>query len=224
MTIYSTAHPGAIAPEVYRNGGRGQAIPGYAVVRQQRDLNLQRGRDTVRFADVAAFIDPTTVVFESLTDGAGTSVVEQSFQFDLVNQEKLLAKYIDQPIKVDQARGNSVESFNGTLLSTSGGIVLKRDDGSVQLLPHNTSVTLPSVPGGLITRPTLVWDINARQSGSHRTRVSYQTTGITWWADYNLTYSEGSNANACKLDGGAWVSIVNQSGRATRMRAPSTFR
>lgn len=88
LTIYSTAHPGAIAPEVYRNGGRGQAIPGYAVVRQQRDLNLQRGRNTVRFADVAAFIDPTTVVFESLTDGAGTSVVEQSFQFDLVNQKK----------------------------------------------------------------------------------------------------------------------------------------
>ena len=44
LTIYSTAQPGAIAPELYRNGGRGQAIPGYAVVRQQRDLSLARGR------------------------------------------------------------------------------------------------------------------------------------------------------------------------------------
>ena len=212
LTIYSSAQPGAISPEVYRNGGRGQAIPGYAVVRHERDIALNRGRNSVRFTDVAAFIDPTTVMFESLTDPAGTSVVEQNFQFDLVNQQKLLQKYIDQTVRVDQVRGQGVETFSGTLLSTSGGMILKRDDGTVQLLPHNTGITLPSLPGGLITRPTLVWDLSAKQPGSHRTRVSYQTTGITWWTDYNLTYSEGSNANRCKLDIGAWVSIINQSG------------
>ena len=212
LTIYSTAQPGAIAPEVYRNGVRGQAVPGYAVVRQQRDINFNRGRNTVRFSDVAALIDPTTVIFESLTDPAGTSVLEQNFQFDLVSQEKLLQKYIDQTVKVDQLRGNNVESFSGTLLSASGGMILKRDDGSVQLLPSNAGVTLPSLPGGLITRPTLVWDIVAQRAGSQRTRVSYQTTGVTWWTDYNLTYSEGSNANTCKLDVGAWVSVINQSG------------
>ena len=42
--------------------------------------------------------------------------------------------------------------------------------------------------------------------------MSYQTGGITWWADYNLAYAEGANANACKLDVGAWVSILNRSG------------
>jgi hypothetical protein len=190
LTIYSTAQPGAISPELYRSGGRGQPIPGYAVVRQQRDINLTRGRNSVRFSDVAAYIDPTTVVFESLTDAAGTNVVEQNFQFDLVNQDKLLQKYIDQTVKVDQVRGNAVESFSGTLLSTSGGMILKRDDGSVQLLPNNAGITLPSLPGGLITRPTLVWDLDAKQAGNHRTRVSYQTTGVTWWTDYNVTYAE----------------------------------
>lgn len=212
LTIYSTAQPGAISPELYRNGGRGQAIPGYAVVRHERDIALNRGRNSVRFTDVAAFIDPTTVMFASLTDPAGTSVIEQNFQFDLVNQQKLLQKYIDQTVKVDQVRGQGVETFSGTLLSTAGGMILKRDDGAVQLLPHNAGITLPSLPGGLITRPTLVWDLSAKQPGSHRTRVSYQTTGISWWTDYNLTYSEGSNANSCKLDVGAWVSIINQSG------------
>ena len=62
-------------------------------------------------------------------------MIEQNFQFDLVDQAKLLQKYIDQTIKVDQVRGNAVESFNGTLLSTTGGITLKREDGTVQLLP-----------------------------------------------------------------------------------------
>lgn len=212
LTIYSTARPGALPPELYRGGAAGPSVPGYAVVRQQRDLALVRGRNNVRFTDVAALIDPTTVRFESLTDGAGTRVIEQNFQFDLVNTQKLLEKYIDRRITVDQVRGSGVESFSGILLSTAGGLVLKRDDGGIQTLPHNAGVRLPELPGGLITRPTLVWDIAANRAGTHSTRVSYQTTGITWWADYNLTYTDGSDANSCKLDVGAWVSIVNKSG------------
>jgi len=213
LTIYSSARPGAINPELYRGGGNGQTVPGYAVVRQQRELALNRGRNTVRFTDVAGLIDPTTVSFQSLTDPAGTSVIEQNFQFDLVNTQKLLQKYVDRRISVDQVRGSGTESFAGTLLATSGnGLVLKRDDGSIQTLPYNSGVRLPELPGGLITRPTLVWDVNANRAATHNTQVSYQTTGITWWTDYNVTYQEGANANSCKLDVAAWVSIINQSG------------
>jgi hypothetical protein len=57
-----------------------------------------------------------------------------------------------------------------------------------------------------------VWDVNAQRGGAHRTRVSYQTQGMTWWSDYNVTYAEGANANSCRMDVGAWVSIINQSG------------
>jgi hypothetical protein len=42
--------------------------------------------------------------------------------------------------------------------------------------------------------------------------VSYQTGGITWWADYNLIFSEGADANSGFVDVGAWVSLLNQSG------------
>lgn len=212
VTIYSTLRPGAVPPELYRNGGPGQNVPGYAMVRSERELTFKSGRNTVRFTDVAALIDPTTVLFESLTDTKGTTVVEQNFQFDLVNTQRLLHKYVDRAISVDQVRGDSVESFRGTLLSVSGGLTLRREDGSIQILPHNAGIRLPELPGGLITRPTLVWDVAAARSGMHRTRVSYQTGGITWWADYNVTYEDGAHANACKIDIGAWVSIVNQSG------------
>ncbi|KPK19291.1 MAG: hypothetical protein AMJ67_06225, partial [Betaproteobacteria bacterium SG8_41] len=212
LTIYSSTEPGALSAELYRHGGRPQAVPGYAVVRHQRDLALEQGRNVLRFSDVAALIDPTTVSFESLTDPGGTSVVEQNFQFDLVSTQKLLQRYVDRQISVDQVRGNGVESFSGTLLSTRGGVTLRREDGSIQLLPHNAGIKLPELPGGLITRPTLVWDIAAKRAGPHRARVSYQTTGITWWADYNLTYAQGVSAATCKLDIGAWVSILNQSG------------
>ncbi len=212
LTIYSNTRPGAIPPEMLRGNLGGAAIPGYAMVRQQRELPFERGRNTARFSDVAALIDPTTVSFESLTDPAGTRVLAQNFQFDLVNTQKLLEKYVDRRIGVDQVRGNGTQSFTGTLLSTTGGLVLKLDDGSLQTLPHNAGVRLPELPGGLITRPTLVWDVEASRAGKHATRVSYQTGGLTWWADYNLTLREGAKASSCSLDVAAWVSIVNRSG------------
>jgi hypothetical protein len=213
LTIYSSAAPGAIPPELYRSGGQqGYAVPGYAVVRHERLIPLRSGRNEVRFTDVAGLIDPTTVSFKSLSDPDDTRVVEQNFQFDLVSSDKLLQKYVDREITVEQSRGDSVESFTGTLLSTAGGLVLRMADGSVRTVPHNSGVRLPSLPGGLITRPTLVWDVAARKAGEHTARVAYQTGGITWWADYNLTYAEGKDANACKVDVGAWVSILNQSG------------
>jgi len=212
ITVYSTARPGAISPEALRAPARGLNVPGYAVIRQTRDVALAAGRNTVRFTDVAEQIDPTTVQFESLTDRAGTRVIEQSFQFDLVGTDRLLARYLDREISVDQVRGQHVETVTGTLLSILGGLVLREADGGIRTVTQHAGVRLPSLPGGLLTRPTLVWDIAARQAGTHRTRVSYQTSGMTWWTDYNVTHGEGKGGADCRLDVGAWVTLVNRSG------------
>ncbi len=121
LTIYSSAQAGAIPADLYRYGGqRGYAVPGYAVVRHEREIDLKAGRNDLRFTDVAGLIDPTTVSFQSLTDPNGTRVVEQNFQFDLVSTDKLLEKFIDRDIAVEQIRGDSVETFSGTLLSSCG--------------------------------------------------------------------------------------------------------
>jgi hypothetical protein len=59
ITIYSSARPGAIPPEYYRPlPGQGtppaMGVPGYAMVRQERAVQLEQGRSQVRFTDVAA--------------------------------------------------------------------------------------------------------------------------------------------------------------------------
>ena len=222
LTIYSTASPGAISPDLYRpqpaRGGYNPPtppVPGYAVVKQERELSLEKGRSTVRFSDVAALIDPTTVTFTSLTDPAGTQVVEQNYEFDLVSADKLMQRYLDRTITVEQTSGDKITSFTGTLTSTAGGVILKDANGGVQIINGYSNVRFPELPGGLITKPTLVWDVSADKGGPHRTRVTYQTGGMTWWADYNVIFAEGKNANSGVLDLGAWVSIINQSGAAT---------
>jgi hypothetical protein len=216
ITIYSSAQPGAISPEFYRpTPGQGvpnaMSVPGYALVRDDRDVAIKQGRSQISFTDVAALIDPTTVTFTSLTDPA-TRVLEQNFQFDLVSTQKLLLKFIDKQITVDKPNGNGVTSITGTLLSATDGIVLRGGDGSIYSLPSYASVRFPDLPGGLNTRPTLVWDIQSPSGGTHKSRVTYQTGGITWWADYNLIFNEGADANSGLLDLSAWVSIINQSG------------
>lgn len=214
LTIYSTAAPGAIPAEWYRpvpgqSQGSGynryNQIPGYAVIRQDRTLQIDQGLSELRFTDVAALLDPTTVRFTSLTDPDGTAVLEQDYRFDLLSMDRMLERYIDQEIIFG---GQSM-----TLLSTAGGgMLLQGDDGRVQYQQGFGGVVLPSLDESLVTKPTLMWKVDAATGGEHDTRVSYQTTGITWWADYNLVWSEGSDANSGTIDIGAWVSILNQSG------------
>lgn len=224
LTIYSSAQPGAIPAELYRPTppsrspyGYGfrpyQPVPGYAVVRHDRTMDLLKGRGVVKFTDVAALLDPTTVSFASLSDPSGTRVVEQNYQFDLVSTEKLLEKYIDQQITVVATRGNDSEIIAGRLLSSAPGqVVLAYPSGEIRVVAGYTGLALPSLPAGLLTRPTLIWGIDSDTGGRQDVRVAYQTEGITWWADYNLTFTEGANANQGTLDVGAWVSILNQSG------------
>src|SRR2546428_807285 len=83
-------------------------VPGYALVREERTFSLARGRNVLRVDDVPALIDPTTVAFASMTDPKSTRVVEQSFEFDLTSASKLLSRYLDRDITVEQSRGNAV--------------------------------------------------------------------------------------------------------------------
>ena len=213
ITVYSSARPGSVDPRAFREGGEGQAVPGYALVREEREFDLAPGRTALRVADIPALVDPTTVAFASLTDPQGTRVVEQSFEFDLTSTSKLLSRFLEKDITVDQVRGSGVEAVSGVLVGTQGGLVLRQPDGSIRMVESHAGIKLPSLPGGLISRPTLVWDVETSTPGRHRARLAYQTGGMTWWADYNLTYSD-ARASGCRLDVAAWVTLVNQSGAA----------
>lgn len=211
LTIYSRAQPGAVDPALYRPGGRFEpgAVPGYATVRQGQSFELEAGVSELRVRDVASLIDPTTVSIRSPDSPDSVRVLEQNFEFDLVSSAKLLNRFLDRVITVSRSTGDGIDRVSGTLLSTDGGLVLRKPDGGVQIIREYQDVELPDLPGGLITRPTLVWRIQSDEPGSRPLRISYQTGGMTWWADYNATLDEDGG---CSLDLNAWVSIVNQSG------------
>ncbi len=178
-----------------------------ALVNDHRTIELKEGINEVRFSNVTARIDPTSVWFSSLTDPENTKVLEQNFEYDLVDTNKLLAKFVDEKIKVVTKDGTV---YQGKLLGNSGGIILQKDDGSTVVVQSDNvrELSFPSLPEGLITKPTLMWLLEAGQSGAHDISVSYLTAGMDWRADYVLSLSPDDS----KADLTGWVSVDNKSG------------
>ncbi len=218
VTVYSSADPAGFDPQRFiaqqRQGYNPQfawQVPGFGVVKVVRKVKLDAGLNMLRFTDVAQFIDPTTVSFTDLSDPEGTAVLEQNFEFDLVSPEKLMEKYIDRKISVVLTRGDVAETVSGKLLSAvQGRLVLKTMSGLRVISGQGQQIMLGALPGGLITRPTLVWKLQAAEGGERKIRTTYQTAGITWRSDYNLILNETDT----KADLGAWVTLMNLSGAA----------
>ncbi|MBL4773073.1 MAG: hypothetical protein JKX98_05575 [Alcanivoracaceae bacterium] len=154
ITVYSTAAAGSISPAQFQNPRSN--VPGYAMVKQDRMINIQKGQFELRFSDVTSQIDPTTVSFSTPNNPGAAYVLDQNYQFDIVSTEKLLAKYVGQQVIVEQTSGGKNKTIQGKLLGTNGGIIVQELTGSVITLNSYDSVAFPSLPGGLLTKTNFV--------------------------------------------------------------------
>jgi len=180
----------------------------FGVVKEVRTLARDGKMATVQFRDVAKQIDPTSVHFKSLTDPAGTVVLEQNYEFDLVSADKLLDKYIDKKIAVVTKQG---QKYDGTLLSFDPQQLVLQGAKELYMVqrPDNVqNVEFGTLPEGLLTRPTLVWKVATEKPGKHLAQVTYQTTGLSWRADYSAVISADDKA----MDLSGWVTLTNQCG------------
>jgi hypothetical protein len=209
------AKPGAAtkptAASTETGGAREVAVTVYnenlGVVKDQRAFNIASGLSELRFTDVASSIDPTSVHLRPLGKGS-LDILWQDYRFDLVSTDKLLEKYLDQPVEV-ATKDDQVK--RGTLLSYDpGSLVLQDAAGGLLLLGRGEvrQVSLRELPKGLLTRPTLVWRLRAASAGPQPLEVSYMTGGMNWHAEYVAVIDE----NAANLDLQGWASVENRSG------------
>ena len=182
------------------------------LVRETRRLTLPSGRIALRFADVTAQIRPETVHLASLTAPSSLRILEQNYQYDLLNPAKLLDKFVGREITLVLRRyQNNTESFEpvqATLLSNNGGQVW-RINGQIVINPSNIAeMRFPDLPKNLVATPTLVWDVDNRESAAQTVEASYLTSGMNWRADYVLLV----DAADTKGDLQGWVTLINGSG------------
>lgn len=174
-----------------------------ALIREKRKLDLKIGVHSVEYTDVTSQIDPTSVLVEDPINKK-TAVIEQQYGYDLVSSSNLLNRYVGKEIKVTDIEG---KIDTGKLLShDEKGVVLERNDGSVVVL--DASKMEFSNASGLLTKPTLVWQIYSPTAGKQDLLISYLTGGLNWKANYIVKV----NADSTEADIKSWVSIDNKTG------------
>jgi hypothetical protein len=183
-----------------------------ALVRDVREIHLASGVFPLRFEDVAASIMPATVHFRSLSEPTKLGVVEQNYEYDLLDAQKLLQKYVGREITL--VRGE--QDANSTKWVETKAVLLADNNNQPVWKIGNEIVTgMPTswyrfseLPGNLYSRPTLVWTLENRGAAAQKVEASYLTSNMSWNADYVLTVSRDEKAS--DLDG--WVTLENNSG------------
>ncbi len=178
----------------------------FGLVREVRDVTLTRGQVALEFGDVASSIQPETVHISPRRVGA-LSVLEQNYQYDLLNPQKLLEKYVGRTVIVYRynERTGRDEPFEAEVLSVNQGPILRIGDEITFNFPGRFS--FPEIPENLIAKPTLVWLLDSRET-RQEVEVSYLAGGLNWKADYVFVINEDDTEGG--LTG--WVTLTNQSG------------
>ncbi len=96
-----------------------------ALIRDVRNLMLPSGTFRLKFMDIAATVNPATVHFRSLNDPEKLGVIEQNYEYDLLEPAKLLHKYVGKEVTLIrgyQENGTTKrEEIRATLLSDNNG-------------------------------------------------------------------------------------------------------
>ena len=196
-----------------------------SLIREERTINIGKGVSTVVIPDIPATIDGTSLHFLSLTEPSAVRVLEQNYQYDLVNQGKLLEKYIGKEVEFVRLNEESKKEYTvkGRLLSTGyqvqpqfgvaspnysfvGGMVAEIN-GKIEINPAGRLI-LPSLPEGLILKPQLEWLVSNTRPGEHKTEISYLAGALSWNANYVALLDK----NDASLDLTGWVTLTNNSG------------
>lgn len=202
---------------------------GFALVKEQRQLNLKTGQQTVAVEDVAQMIEANSVAIKSLSAPGSFTVLEQNYQYDLISPIAILNKVVGKEVIFNRVLPNGTkERVVGILMSaptaivsnaeggsnwTYNGVVIKTNDGRILLNPSG-EIEVASIPDGLISKPTLLWMLDSDKAGPNTVELSYITGGTSWKADYVLSLDGDGKIGDLK----GWVTLTNNSG-ATWMDA-----
>lgn len=188
---------GDVAVTIYNNN--------VALVQDTRQLNLPSGVSRQDFPDVSTQIRPETVRLSA----AGTTIVEQNYDYDLLSPSALMEKAVGQTItllRTNPATGAETReqakvlaSNDGVVLQIGNRIEILRDDG----LP--VRVVFASLPPNLRARPTLSVTLDTQAAGTRPVTISYLTGGLGWNADYVALFDEAKGV----IDVQGWVTLRN---------------
>ena len=216
---------------------------GYAIVRHTLDLDLERGINELAVTDVAAHLEPDSVILRDLSGTRALRVLEQNYRADPISQPLLLSLYEGREIDFlvpdgeggqRTVRGRVIRSgyvphqqawqrygqqyYQRQMAFVSGGgsnQPIIEVDGQLRFSLPGQPV-FPALEEDNILEPTLHWLIETDRRGRGLAELNYLTGGMSWSADYNLVLAAPTEdgVDPTQLDITGWVTVDNNSGRS----------
>jgi len=198
--ISTTANQSTLSLTIYNNN--------LALVRDTRAVTLKRGINQLSLEGISSNIKPESAILHSKENNNTITTLEQSFNYDLLTPKLLLDKYVGKDITIVRIDtiSNEEKHLNATVLSTNSGIVLQVGNNIEIGMPEK--IKFPSLPENLFSKPTLVIELENKNSSLQELELSYLTHGLQWQTDYIASLNDQEN----KIDLQAFVTINNQSG------------
>lgn len=202
----------------------------FGVVREQIPLDLQAGENRLTYTEIAAHVEPDSVILRDAAGRRALRVLEQNYRNDPLSQELLLSLYEGQTI--DFLVGDKVvsgrivrsgyvphreawqqygQAYYLRQIAYSGGgssAPIIEIEGKLRFGVPGLPL-FPNLATDTILKPTLEWVLGTDAAGRIECELSYVTGGMNWKADYNVLAPEQGD----ELELIGWVTIDNQCGR-----------
>ena len=154
------------------------------LVHEQRSLTLKKSDTTIVYDDVASSIN-TDSVNVKLPDSV--KLYSQQYRFDKLTLAKLLDAHIGEKVEVKVLKDTkNFKIVSATLLSSSSNRSIVKTSNSKIITVNANDIIFKSIPNTLITKPSLVWNIETPKALSSNLELDYLINNISWKSDYVL--------------------------------------
>ena len=175
------------------------------LVHESRALELNKNETQIIYEDVASSIN-TDSVNVSLPNTV--SLFSQQYRYDRLTQNKLLNAHIGKKINVKILQDTkNFKTISATLLSNDGSSCIVKYRSQI-IIVESKNIIFSSIPSELITKPSLVWNVQTSKHIDTQMSIDYLINQITWKSNYILNINE----DTANLSG--WITIDNRSGKA----------
>jgi hypothetical protein len=179
----------------------------FALVSENRAVDLPAGESTVRVEGVSRMLDQNSVMF-SFPGNADVKASSSTYDLGMDSSGELLSRFLGQKVTLvyRSNTGQPGERQEGTLeVAQPGNIVVRVGDKYV--VNPDATIEAPA-NAGIVTIPQLAATVKSTTAAKGAMNVAYLTEGLSWAADYTLTLAPGSS----DLGMECWATIQNQSG------------
>jgi hypothetical protein len=213
QTVSTSPGPKSVSVTVYRDRDRDadrqmdlRWLNGYALITEQRVVEVSAGEGEIRFEGVAGGIIPESAIVTGLPEG----VVEKNQDAYLLSPASLLDASLGRRVHIRRTSRDTgrVTETEAVIRSGADGAVVLETPAGIEALRCTGIPETPiydRVPTGLSAKPTLSVRTRSRARSRATITLSYLATGFDWQANYIAELS----ADGRHMDLFAWLTLAN---------------